>query len=105
MRGFLGSHRRDPTPASRNRVLALVLRIYPREPARFKSEGMLRSKCFSCEAGLSGHSSTTMRDGLPGIASEEAESKALLLDNAHLLSRTDLGDLALARGLRLRLLF
>jgi hypothetical protein len=61
---------------------------------------MLRSK-----AGLSGHSSMTMRDGLPGIASEEAESKALLLDNAHLLSRTDLGDLALARGLRLRLLF
>jgi hypothetical protein len=51
------------------------------------------------------HSLMTMRDGLPGIASEEAESKALLLGNAHLLSRTDLGDLALARGLRLRLLF
>ena len=47
----------------------------------------------------------TMRDGLPGIASEEAESKVRLLGNAHRLSRTDLGDLALARRLRLRLLF
>jgi hypothetical protein len=53
----------------------------------------------------SGHSSMTMRDGLPGIASKEAESKVRLLGNAHRLSRTDLGDLALARGLRLRLLF
>ena len=47
----------------------------------------------------------TMRDGLPGIASEEAESKVRLLGNAHRVSRTDLGDLALARRLRLRLLF
>ena len=46
-----------------------------------------------------------MRDGLPGIASEEAKSKVRLLGNAHRLSPTDLGDLALARGLRLRLLF
>ena len=49
--------------------------------------------------------SMTMRDDLPGIASEEAESKVLLLGNAHRLSGTDLGDLALARGLRLNLLF
>ena len=59
--------------------------------------------CFWCEAGS--QRAMTMRDGLPGIASEEAESKVLLLGNAHRLSWTDLGDLALARGLRLRLLF
>jgi hypothetical protein len=46
-----------------------------------------------------------MTIGLPGIATEEAESKVRLLGNAHQLSRTDLGDLALAGGLRLRLLF
>jgi hypothetical protein len=39
-----------------------------------------------------------MTEGLPGIASEEAESEVLLLGNAHRLSRTYLCDLALARG-------
>ncbi len=104
MRGFLGSligetqRPHHGTPGISSCFDAIIFKSANRP--RFKSEGMLRSK-----AGLSGHSSMTIRDGLPGIASEEAESKALLLDNAHLLSRTDLGDLALARGLRLRLLF
>ena len=68
---------------------------------------MLRHACSFALANK-GHDTRALRlrcDGLPGIASEEAESKVRLLRNVHLLSRTDLGDLALAGGLRLRLLF